>query len=182
MPEPTKPKPSNCSPHGWTLDTLEEYLAHKISGLEKYFTDLSNEREIRTSERFNTSKEAVTAALAATKEAITVAMVASEKAIAKAETASEKRSEASNEIRAAMIDQQKNFADKAATEFRLSTIESRIQENMSGLAKRIEGLETSISTIVGRSIGIGSMGSTMIQILTVVAAVSAVAVTLFFKH
>src|ERR1700688_482385 len=99
------------SPNGWTLDTLEEYLTNQIKSLSKYFTDLSAEREAVNKERFTSSKEAVTAALAAAEKAISAAMTASEKAILKAEAAAEKRSEASNEIRAAMIDQQKLFAD-----------------------------------------------------------------------
>jgi hypothetical protein len=38
-------RPEDCSPHGWTLDTLEEHLTSKTDGIEKYFTDLSNECE-----------------------------------------------------------------------------------------------------------------------------------------
>lgn len=68
-------------------------------------------------------KEAVKTALDAAEKAVAAAMAASEKAILKAETASDKRAEAANEIRAAMVDQQRNFADKESTERRLKLLE-----------------------------------------------------------
>ena len=105
------------SPHGWTLDTLEEFLSNKIEGIRGYFSDLRL-----------LDKESVTTAMIAAEKAIAAAMTASEKAILKAEMAAEKRSEASNEIRAAMIDQQKNFADKVQTEFRFGAMYQRLEE------------------------------------------------------
>jgi hypothetical protein len=70
-------------------------------------------------------KEAVTTALTAAEKAVSAAMAASEKAILKAETAADKRAEASNEIRGAMVDAQKSFADKAETERRLKNLEDK---------------------------------------------------------
>ena len=170
-------KSNYLPPHSpWNLDTLAEFLISRINAVEKYQNDLSNEREVRTTDRFNTSKEAVTFALAATKEAISVAMIASEKAIVKAEAASEKRSEASNEIRAAMIDQQKNFADKSQTEFRLGTIEGRVQENMVGISKRLENLEAAMSGMSGRTQGVGVSTGVIFQIVTMLIAVIAIGV------
>jgi hypothetical protein len=140
----------------WSLETLFEY-----------FTDLSKERERRTDERFAASKEATTLALAAAKEGTQLAMAASEKAIAKAEAAADKRAEASNEIRAAMVDQQKNFADKVQTDFRLVAIE-----------KRLDGTEGSILTIGGRTQGIGVSTGVIFQVLTLVISVFAVVLVL----
>lgn len=86
---------------GWTLDTLHAHWS-----------------ALRESD-----KDAVTTAMAAQEKATAAAMAASEKAILKAETAADKRAEASNEIRAAMVDQQRNFADKESVERRLKLLE-----------------------------------------------------------
>src|ERR1700677_1366877 len=134
----------------WSLETLFEY-----------FTQLLREREKRTDERFSALKEATTLALAAAKEGTQLAMTASEKAIAKAEAAAEKRAEASNEIRAAMVDQQKNFADRSQTDFRLSAIE-----------KRMEKTEGSILTTGGRTQGIGASTGVVFQVLRRVISVA----------
>ena len=64
----------------------------------------------------------------AAKEAVNLALSAAEKAVAKAEAASEKRQDASNEIRAAMMDQQKNFPQKGETVQRFESIEKRLDE------------------------------------------------------
>ena len=74
-------------------------------------------------------KEAVSTALAAAEKAVNAALIASEKAILKAENAGDKRAEASNEIRAAMIDQQKNFANKEQTDLRLKYLEDTVRGN-----------------------------------------------------
>ena len=87
----------------WTIETLKEHFD-----------------ALRTADR-----EAVTTALAAAEKAVAAAMAASEKAILKAETAADKRAEASNEIRGAMVDAQKSFADKAETERRLKNLEDK---------------------------------------------------------
>lgn len=162
------------SPHGWSLDTLEEFLTNKITSVEKYFTELSNEREARTSERFSSSKEAVTSALAAAEKAIAAAMTASEKAILKAEAAAEKRSEASNEIRAAMIDQQKNFADKSQTEFRFGSLDQRLEENIKSLAKRLDGIDNAFAALGGKTQGIGMSVAAILQIVSAIASIAIV--------
>ena len=140
----------------WSLETLFAY-----------FTDLSKERERRIDERFAALKEATMLALAAAKEGTQLALTASEKAINKAEAAADKRAEASNEIRAAMVDQQKNFADKTQTDFRLSAIE-----------KRMEKTEGSILTTGGRTQGIGASTGIIFQVLTLMISISAVVLVL----
>ncbi len=64
----------------------------------------------------------------AAKEAVNLALTAADRAVIKAEAASEKRQDASNEIRAAMIDQQKNFANKSETELRFAMVEKKVEE------------------------------------------------------
>lgn len=106
---------------GWTLATLK-----------KHFDDLRN-----------ADKEAITTALSAAEKAVAAAMAASEKAILKAETAADKRAEASNEIRAAMVDQQKFFSNKDQTDLQFSNI-----------VHRVESLEQEIAAGKNRAAGI----------------------------
>jgi hypothetical protein len=70
----------------------------------------------------------VEASINALKEATGIAMAASEKAITKAETADDKRFSLLNEFRATTNDQQKNFANKEQTEFRLNAIDKEVNE------------------------------------------------------
>jgi len=130
---------------GWTLETLKEHLTAKIDGLEKYTTDLS----------------------AAAKEAISAAMTASEKAILKAEVSADKRAEASNEIRAAMIDQQKFFANREQTEFRLGAIDIKLGE-----------LERTIAASGGKAQGFSSLAGIISQVIAAVVGGVAVYVAL----
>lgn len=92
---------------------------------------------------------------------------ASDKAIIKAEMAADKRSDASNEIRAAMVDQQKNFADKVQTEFRFSTLEQRMGE-----------ISTILSTTSGKSTGIGASVALLLQVISAIVSVVAVIIVL----
>jgi hypothetical protein len=163
------PKGDNTSPHGWTLDTLEEYLNSKLYSMEV----LANERESVNKERFIVSEKAVTTAMVAQEKAIGAAMSASEKAILKAEMAADKRQDASNEIRAAMVDQQKRFSDKDQTEFRLNAVESRITENHSVVGKRLENIEATLATFGGRSLGMDRMAGAGGQIIMGLIAVGA---------
>ena len=61
-------------------------------------------------------------------KAVNLALASAEKAVAKAEFASDKRQDASNEIRAAMIDQQKTLANKSETDLRFRQIEQKLDE------------------------------------------------------
>jgi hypothetical protein len=158
------------SPYGWTLDTLEEFLSNKIEGIRGYFSDLRL-----------LDKESVTTAMIAAEKAIAAAMTASEKAILKAEMAAEKRSEASNEIRAAMIDQQKNFADKVQTEFRFGAMDQRLEENYKSLTKRLDGVDNAITLAGGKSQGIGVSYGVFIGLATLLVAI-VVAIELILRH
>jgi hypothetical protein len=100
------------SDNGWTLDTLAKHLNEKIDDVE-----------IRTQERFALAKQAIDAALMASEKAISAAMAAAEKA----EVAAEKRFDSVNEFRAAMKDQTANFADRDQVDFRLGSIEKKIE-------------------------------------------------------
>jgi hypothetical protein len=121
---------------GWTFGTLLEHLQGKI-----------NDVEVRTQEKFELSKQAIDAALAASEKAINAAMAAAEKAVTKAEVAAEKRFDSVNEFRSAMKDQQTTFADKTQTDFRLATLEKRLDE-ASGQWKGIVMLGGGVAGIV----------------------------------
>jgi len=130
------------SPQGWTLDTLAKHLTDKIADVEA-----------RTKERFDLSKQAIDSALAAAEKAITAAMAAAEKAVTKAEIAAEKRFDSVNEFRAAMKDQTASFADKVQTDFRLASVEKKI-ENSSGRSEGIGQFWGWIVAGVGIVVGI----------------------------
>ena len=152
--------PEKQSPNGWTLDTLEEYLSAKMEGIRIYFADLRI-----------LDKESVTTAMIAAEKAIAAAMTASEKAILKAEMAAEKRSEASNEIRAAMIDQQRNFADKPQTEFRFGALDLRLEEVKNNLIKRIDGIDQALVLTSGRKEGGNMLAYTVFLSIATVCSV-----------
>src|SRR6185369_3165104 len=98
---PMARKECDTSPHGWTLDTLEEFLSSKISALSNFTTAESR-----------ASKEAVAAALEAVKEQSNAAMQAAAKAIDKAELATERRFEGVNEFRQTLSDQARTFMNR----------------------------------------------------------------------
>jgi len=135
------------SPQGWTLDTLAKHLDEKIEDVES-----------RTKERFDLSKQAIDAALAASEKAINGAMVAADKAVTKAEVAAEKRFDSVNEFRSAMKDQSSNFADRAQTDFRLGTIERKL-ENFSGQASGISNIWIFIVGAITVSVGLSILAT-----------------------
>lgn len=83
-------------------------------------------------------KEAIDKALAAAEKAVTAALTAAKEAVLKAENAAEKRFEASNEIRGAMMDAQKNFPNVAQFEALKEQV-NRLELVVSGRAKKSEG-------------------------------------------
>jgi hypothetical protein len=78
-----------------------------------------------------TLKEHFEALRADDKEAIAAALAAAEKAVLKAEVRTQADKEASNEIRGAMLDAQAHFADKEATDRRLTNLENASLANAS---------------------------------------------------
>jgi len=156
----------HASPNGWTLDTLETYLNSKIESV----VQLTNERDAASKERSDAAKEAVAAALVAVEKSNVASMAASEKAILKAEAGQEKRNEAANEIRAAMMDQQKNFAAKSETDFRFSAL----GDQLSAISKRLDGFDNLLASYVGRTQGVGMSASAIFQIISSVAAIGAI--------
>ena len=98
------------------------------------------------------------------KEYVDTRFRASETAINKAEDAATKRFEGLNELRAAMMDQQSNFASK---------------ESVAALNQRIDHLNNMIEGMIARSSGGGHMLTLMIAIAAVIVSV---VVPVFFRR
>lgn len=141
-----------CSPHGWTLDTLEKYLSDQHQSLKENV----REQDDRNRERFAAAKEAVNAALAA-----------ADKALQKAETASEKRFEGVNEFRATLADQASTLMPRAEYNAQhIALIEKvddavrRISRIETGASVKQEVHTTSVASIVAMvSVGYGVIAS-----------------------
>lgn len=168
---------------GWTLDTLAEYLTTRIDTERDHQATLYSEREVASKERRYAAKEALALALATARETTTAAMLASEKSANKAEYAAEKRAEASNEIRAAMIDQQKTFAEKTTTELRFGSIEQRLDDRLTGLSKRLDTIDIALERSVGKAQGVGMTTAAIVQIISSIGAIGAIigAVVVYLK-
>jgi hypothetical protein len=106
-----------------------------------------------------TLKEHFDVRIAALQDAVSAALSASDKAINKAEGAAEKRADASNEIRQAMLDQQKTFASREA---------------LDALDKRMDLLD-------GRSQGVG-ISATVIGWIVMASIAGAAVAAAFLKN
>ncbi len=153
----------HCSPHGWTLDTLEKFLSDQFRTLKEAIA-LQDEHN---KERFATAKEAVQAALAA-----------ADKALQKAETASEKRFEGVNEFRATLSDQAAMLlpraeynAQHAALVDKVTELTDRVSVIETGGRVKQEVHQTSVSTIVA-----------IVSVIYGVLASVGVLVALFLRH
>jgi len=118
-----------CSPHGWTVDTLETFLTEKIAALDRFCTT-----------NFQQSKERVDMALSA-----------ADKAVTKAEAATEKRFDAVNEFRGAMDDQAKMMVSRAEYTVQHDAMSARVAEMGTSLT-------TITSGAAGKTEGIGGIG------------------------
>jgi len=156
-PERPSSESHSPSPHGWTLDTLEEYLTSKVDALKEYFI-----AEGRA------SKEAVSAALAAVKEQSTAAMVAAEKAINKAEMATEKRFDSVNEFRQTLSDQARDFlsrneyaANHKALEEKVGALGERMSKSETRVVSSKEGMTSIGALLVGAFVVLSAIGNIM---------------------
>lgn len=159
----TEPK---CSPHGWTLDTLEKYLGDQVVALRRQV----EEQDARNLERFASAKEAVNAALAA-----------ADKALAKAESASEKRFEGLNELRAMAGDQGRMFLDQIKDLLPRAEYVAQHQalvEKVDSNIARISNMET---TQITKKESASTSVSLLIAIGPIIGAVVGIAATHFLK-
>lgn len=124
--------------HPWTCASLFAYFDEALERRDKAQEERAEalaavmfERDRRYEAQFEASDRATTLALSA-----------AEKAVTKAESATEKRFDASNEIRAAMVDQQRNLMPRLEYE--------QAHKNLEG---RVGGAEGRLSTLEGRKTG-----------------------------
>lgn len=129
----------------WTLDTIKIHYDSRLADMQKYYSDLLSIQEQTNRDRFTSAEKAVYAALAASDKAISAAMLASKEAIMKAEAAADKRYDSLNELRSAMLDQQKNFAPATGTEFQFKSLGDRVTELKEALVGRIDSCDKSIA-------------------------------------
>jgi len=151
---------TKCSPHGWTLDTLERYLTSAIDAVKKE----AAEREDRNKERFLSAEKSVS-----------TAMISAEKAISKAEIAADKRFDGLNELRGAMQDQTATLLPRAeygaqhiALSEKLSSLETRLTKLESAIAGKSQGISGVGAVVAGAFVGlsaVGSIGALIISIL-----------------
>lgn len=171
------------SQQAWTLDTIKVYIDSRIEDMRRYFSDMIQTQEQTNRDRFTAAEKGVTTAFSAADRAVSAAMAASEKAVLKAENAAEKRAEASNEIRAAMIDQQSKFADKNATETQFNAHAVRITELKEALTARLDKVDLLLAQEMAHDKGKGSaMSQTtaiIFSIIGVIGVVVAIAVSAF---
>lgn len=164
------------SQQAWTLDTLKVHFDSRVEDLRRYFSDLMQTQEQTNRDRFTAAEKGVSTAFLAADKAVNAAMAASEKAVLKAENAAEKRAEASNEIRAAMIDQQSKFADKNATETQFDAHATRITELKEGLVARLDKIDLILASGAAHDEGKGAaMSQTTALIFAILGAVGVIA-------
>lgn len=164
------------SQQAWTLDTLKVYADARLEDTRRYFADLLSVQEQTNRDRFTQAEKAVSTAFTAADKAVQAAMAASEKAVLKAENAAEKRAEASNEIRAAMIDQQSKFADKNATETQFDAHAVRITELKEVLTARLDKADLLLAAALAKDEGKGqAMSQSTAMIFAIIGAVGVIA-------
>lgn len=167
------------SQQAWTLDTLKVYADARLEDTRRYFADLLQVQEQTNRDRFTAAEKNVNTAFIAADKAVNAAMAASEKAVLKAENAAEKRAEASNEIRAAMIDQQAKFADKNATETEFNAHTQRITELKEALSARLDKIDLLLATGLAKDEGKGAaMSQTTAIIFSILGAIGVAATVL----
>ena len=126
----------------WTTENLKEH-----------FEGLLEEKDKRYQQRFNDTKIAVDAALAA-----------AEKAVTKAETAADKRFESVNEFRNTLADQQRTLMPRA-----------EIEVLMKAQNDKITALTTNQNKTEGKTVGIGQTLGYIIGAIGILSGVLALA-------
>ncbi|MBA2682351.1 MAG: hypothetical protein H0U76_28655 [Ktedonobacteraceae bacterium] len=150
----------------WTVETLHEHLLTLITA-----------NEIKYSERFDASQNAIHAAFAAQKLAVDTALSAADRAVTKAETAAEKRFESVNEFRQTLTDQAGTFIPRgeAAAVFKsyddkLEAMRVSFEKSNDALSKEISNLRESRSEVNGKASGANAVWGYLVAIAGIVLA------------
>lgn len=139
--------------NSWNIETLKEHLIALIEG---------NDR--RYQESFAGADKAVGAALAAQKELTNAAFASSEKAIVKAEDAQRDYNVRSNEFRGQLDDQAQTLMPRSETAVLIHSLEDKLyttgktnSDKIDELGKKLDSMSTRLTTIEGKSTGMGAM-------------------------
>jgi hypothetical protein len=168
---------------GWTVDTLREHLAQRISDQQEAGRQQVDDLRRMLDERYATQTKALDAAFKAAEQAVAVALANAEKATGKAELAAERRFESVNEFRRALTDQTATFLPRVEYDQAQAALSDRITAN----ADRVGALELRLTSRLDRGEGAetGAAGfraerrldsGQLIQVLLVIVAVAAVVV------
>ena len=144
--------PRNEAQSNWNFETLKEYVLSRIANFDdrlEGLRELLTERDLRYSEKFIASKEAVITAFAS-----------SEKASLKAEQAQESYNVRSNEFRGQLDDQAKTLMPRLETDGRFSSVEDKIYttgkantDKIEEVVKKLDSVSSRLTTVEGRGDG-----------------------------
>lgn len=145
-----------------------------IRNLDDKLRLMMDEAEKRNGQRFDAQQEAVGTAMIAAEKAVNAAMAAAEKAVTKAEISTDKRFEGVNEFRSALADQATNLLPRV--EYNVQHIAAT--EKQASLDKRMDEMQNQLTAItsaaVGKTTGISNVGSIIMGIIALMAALAAV--------
>ncbi len=135
-----------CSPHGWTLDTLEKFLSTKVDALDRLLT----------------------ARMDGAERSVSTAMSAAAKAIEKSDEATEKRLDAMNEFRAALNDQTKLSLPRIEYTNSHNSLVDKLNESAGRLNERIGAVGDRVTALEsggrGKSQGFGTAGAIVLAV------------------
>lgn len=145
-----------CSPHGWTLDTLEKFLSTKIDALDRLMTSRMDGAE----------------------RSVLIAMEAADKANLKSDEATTKRLDSMNEFRGALNDQTKLSLPRAeymnahnSLVDRLNESAARLNGTIGAVGDRVTALESGGR---GKSQGFGAAGAIVLGVFAGIGAAAGV--------
>jgi hypothetical protein len=146
---------------GWTVDTLRQHVAEKMSAQNAAWHRLIAEMDLRYQQRYDAQQKALEAALLAQEKAVQTALISAEKAVTKAETAAEKRFESVNEFRSTLADQAAGLMPRSEAETRIAAATEKIVE----LGERINEVTRRLDRGEGRSGGHADSTKNLITIV-----------------
>ena len=149
-------KNEECSPHGWTVDTLEVYLSSKIESIDKI----------------------ISTRLDGVEKAVITALNSADRAVNKSEEATEKRFESVNEFRSALSDQTRSFIPRSEYSVQHKSVVDAIE----AIGARVSTIET---VGVTKQQGISTLGAFVVGVFIIVSTViniGTLLVTFFVRH
>jgi hypothetical protein len=158
------------------IKALREIIQIQVDNIRTHYDQMMNERDRRYGERFESSQVAVRAAFVASEQAVAAAFEAREKAIQAAYESTEKailKSEAAQEKRA-----DATFVSLSALQGLLTELMPRheAESRYANQEQRLSAIGSRIDRMEGKSTGQGTVAAALVAVISLVVAVSAVAV------